>query len=62
MTAPEPTAPECSGCKWESFNRGSHYPGACCHAESIYVEVFKERNFGDCGPTARYYEPKETSE
>jgi len=60
VSAPELTAPECSGCKWRWDYRGAF---ACRAPSSIwfYAQHARESKH-DCGPTAKYYEPKEATE
>ena len=48
---------DCSGCKW--YATGGR--GVCCLSVEVQELSAGEArsSFGDCGPSARYYEPKE---
>lgn len=49
-------APDCSGCK----HSGTHPRVAfCCNDRARYMFQADERERGQCGPSAKYYEPKE---
>ena len=54
------SAPDCSGCKWFLMRNGF---GWCEH--ELVTAVFSDdarEDKEDCGPSARYYKPKETTE
>ena len=46
-------APDCSGCRW----RWDVFGSFACHLSGDYVKL--ERATGACGPSGRYFEPKE---
>lgn len=49
--------PDCSGCKWQWDYRNS---SACRCPGSIWFYTRHAREaVHDCGPSAKYYEPKE---
>jgi hypothetical protein len=52
-------APDCRGCKWfEPANRC--WPSGCaCPEVATSVALSARLPHGDCGPSGRYFEPKE---
>lgn len=47
---------DCSGCKWY---KSIHLIGYCDHWRAGWRMAHSERKLGGCGPSAKYYEPKE---
>lgn len=50
---------DCSGCKWYTFSNVIRAVCCTCPKVSTFSIGHNRSIHGDCGPSAKYYEPKE---